>query len=315
MDHKYTFAAFDVGGTKTDAVLFDEHGNILNHIIDPGGAPIDVGVARSAEIYSSTLERLMSVSDGCADVFYGGIAGSNYCHGEVERLMRERFPQIGKMRIESDGPCLISGMSGHIDGASMICGTGSSLCVRHGDSYHHVGGWGHLIDSCGSGYVLARCALQRVLRAHDGRLSATLMSELVEQRLGAPAWDSIDSLYAGGRPYIASLASVVFEARRMGDAAAAEIFEYGARELAELAFTAYRELKKPFDLVLNGGIFTHFPEYTNAVIALCPGEANVFMSDVPPVYGCAVEALWDAGLEPDAEFKRRFLDGYNSFKK
>jgi hypothetical protein len=36
-------------------------------------------------------------------------------------------------------------------------------------------------------------------------------------------------------------------------------------------------------------------------------------AEVPPVYGAAVEAMWDVGLEPDENFKKRFLESYNSF--
>ena len=72
-------------------------------------------------------------------------------------------------------------MLGHVDGASMICGTGSSLYFRKGDSYSYTGGWGYLIDSCGSGYVLGRYAIQAAVRAHDGRAEPTILCELLEK--------------------------------------------------------------------------------------------------------------------------------------
>ena len=48
-------------------------------------------------------------------------------------------------------------------------------------------------------------------------------------------------------------------------------------------------------------------EYAEAVKALCPPTANVIRSEVPVVYGGAVEAMYDVGLDCDECFKRTFL--------
>ena len=65
-------------------------------------------------------------------------------------------------------------------------------------------------------------------------------------------------------------------------------------------------------VVMGGGLFSLFP--------ICRGgakaglaRAKMIRAEVPPVYGAAVEAMWDVGLEPDENFKKRFLESYNSF--
>ena len=51
-------AAFDLGGTKIDAVLFTEDGTVLRHIVAPGGSPLDIGPERSVENVVAVMERL-----------------------------------------------------------------------------------------------------------------------------------------------------------------------------------------------------------------------------------------------------------------
>ena len=52
------------------------------------------------------------------------------------------------------------------------------------------------------------------------------------------------------------------------------------------------------------------PEYGEAVKALCPPEINVIKSDVPPIYGGAVEAMYDVGLGCDVNFKKIFMSEF-----
>lgn len=302
--------AFDVGGTKTDAVLFDPSGHIVRRSVTPGANPLDVGFDEAGRRYLHAIDTLL---DGLPNAqiisIYSGIACLEYFGNRVQELLRAHVP-ARHIRTEPDGNCLISAMLGHQDGASMICGTGSSLCFRQGDSYGHIGGWGYLVDSCGSGFILGKKALLAIARELDGRGEKTLLRQLLQQQCGQSMEDHFEKIYAGGRPYIASFAHLVFEARRAGDRVAAQIFDECAADLSELAWTAYRRFGGAYPLVLNGGIFQHFPEYVQAVKAHAPQQAHMIGSDAPPVYGCAVEAMYDAGLPCDDAFKQRFLADY-----
>lgn len=308
-DKKY-YAGFDVGGSKLDAVLVAEDGHIVSRILAKGGNPVDLGFDNAKVHYLGIIKELLEkAGDGTVETLYGSVAAVEYYGDALAEWFRANL-DVKKIRIEGDGPCLISGMLGHIDGASMICGTGSSLYFRKGEEYSHTGGWGHLIDSCGSGYVLGHLALRAVCRAQDGREQPTLLTELVEKKIGKTVWEDYVRIYSEGRPYIAKFAECVFEARKLGDTVANNIFNLCAKELGDVAFSAYRAMGKPFDMVLNGGIFAHYPEYVEAVKAACPEQINVIMSDVPPVYGCAVEALYDAGINADATTRENFLGDY-----
>lgn len=308
MKHRYVLAAFDVGGSKMQAVIFTEEGHVLAHGHDAGCNPLELGFEKTADHYAAFINR-MADSAGIAsiDALYGAAAGTEYFGSSLHEALVKRIARAKKIRVEGDGCAIISGMLGHRDGACMISGTGSSVYVRQGGTYYHLGGWGHLIDHCGSGFMLGRLAIQAACRAYDGIGEPTLLSDLLQKQCGEPIWDHFLTLYKGDRPYIATFAGTVFEARRQGDRVASRIFNECARDLANIAFAAYRRIGKPFDMVLNGGIFSSFPEYARAVEQLCPPEVNIIMSDVPPIFGCAVEAMYDAGLECDGGFRKTLM--------
>ena len=306
-------AAMDVGGTKTAGFVADTEGNIIASARDRGITPVDAPASECVALYTGFLRRLFDSAGVTAGATYCSIAAIEHYTPDFQNGIAEAVgDRAGILRAEPDGLCLISGMLGHADGASMVCGTGSSLYVRSGEDWFRVGGWGHLIDSCGSGFVLGRLAIRAVLREYDGRGEKTLLTPLCEEKCGRPIPDDYDRIYSLGRPYVASYAGCVFEARRRGDAVASKIFDGCAADMAELIATALRRTgKKPSELPLfmNGGIFAHWPEYPDAILALAPDGVRASVATVPPVYGCAVEAMYSLGLECTPAFRTKLLDG------
>ncbi len=312
MSYRY-LAAVDMGGTKAEGVVFREDGEIVCRVVEKGGAPFDNGVDYSLANLCKCVDGLVAGAPEKPMAFYLGAAACEYFLPQfTEALSRYGFE---KLRIEGDGPALISGIFGHKDGAGMICGTGSALYVRDGDDYYHIGGGGHMIDSCGSGYVLARRAIRAALRAVDGSDVPTMLVEMLEEAAGFPLWYRLDKVYEGGRSYIASFAHVLFEARNKGDTVARRIFNEGAAELADVIWAQYNKNGGPFDLIFNGGIFRNYPEYADAVKALAPKDMRITFGEVAPIYGCSVEALYDIGIRADEAFREKFMESYEEIKK
>lgn len=303
--------AFDVGGTKTDAVLITTDGHIVQRVLSEGANPLDIGFEEACARYQSALATLSARAPGGIHAIYGGIACVEYFGDRVRDYLSPRVP-CASLRIEGDGPCLISAMLGHSDGACLICGTGSSLYVRKGDIYDHIGGWGYLIDSCASGFILGKKAVLAAIRAHDGRGEATALTQLLAERCGEPVHLHLETLYKRGRPYFASLAGAVFAGAKLGDAVSLAIFNGCVDDLAEMARAAAARFDGAFDLVLNGGVFQHYPEYAHAFAQRAPRQARIIHSDAPPVFGGAVEAMHDAGLPVGADFKRNFMADYDA---
>ena len=305
--------ALDGGGTKLDAVLFDESGHILKHCVARGGNATDIGKEEALRRFDACMGTLLDGVSGPIDALYGGMAGV-LPNGDFYSEHASETIECASVRFDDDGCNLISGGVGQADGCGMVCGTGSSLFVRiSGQPLRHIGGKGYLIDTGGSGFDLGQQAIRMALRSVDGRIGPTVLTELLAGILGMPVSDAvIPAVHAGGRPYIASFARAVFEGRARGDAVCQSIFENGAEQMADLTRAAERYFSGTFPVIAGGGIIGSYPEYAEEIQKRGSPRAVLRVLDAPPVYGAAVEAMADAGFPEDERFKARFLADYTA---
>lgn len=309
------FIAIDSGGTKTDSILFDETGHVLMRDVAKGANGNDIGKENARDILLGAIKRLEAQAPKPVRAIYGGVAGGTY-FGEY--FCEEIHPQINAkhLRIETDTGELISGMVGHVEGCGMVCGTGSGLGVRKfGKKLSVVGGRGYLVDAKGSGFSMAQEGMRRAVRAIDGRDQKTVLVELFERELGQDLDSAMPRIYRGGRPYIASFAHLIFEGRELGDRACYEIIEEGSFQLAELTYAAEKHFEGEFPVVMGGGIVQSYPFYADLVKAKASPRAKMILSNAAPVYGAAVEAMWDGGLTCDESFREIFNREYAEWKK
>lgn len=305
------FIALDAGGTKTETLLLDESGRILLRDISLGCNAMDMGLEEALRRAVSTLRRVAQhIPGGKPDYAFCGIASMNY-YGEAMRgPLRAAFADW-PLYLEDDGWGMISSMLGQAPGCCIVCGTGCSLFARTPDALYHIGGLGYLIDTVGSGFILGRDAILAAIKQVDGRGPKTVLYDLVRAQMGGVSPEgNIPAIYSGGRPYIASFAHCVFEGRRQGDCVSREIFERGSTALSELTWAAERYFPGDFDVVMSGGIFAAFPEYARSVTAKASPRARMIRADVPPVFGCALEAVLRGGAVPAPDFRTRFMAEY-----
>lgn len=310
--------AIDSGGTKTDTVLFDETGHILCRDLSPGANGMDIGKSEAVRRILEVLDRVVPQAPEKVSAIYGGIAGVMPLGDFYSPVVTPRN-YAGSVRFNDDGPSLISSTIGHQDGCGMVVGTGCSCFIRvEGQPLRKVGGKGYLIDTGGSGFELGRDALAMAFRAADGRCAHTVLLDLIEEEMGVGVDRWMEKIYdpvKGGRPFVASFAHNVFIARNMGDWAAREIFQRGADLLGDLTFAAAKWFEGEFRVVMSGGLVANFPEYAEAIRAASHPRAEMIRAEAPPVYGSAVEAMWDAGLEADEAFRQRFMREYTALQK
>lgn len=305
------FIAIDSGGTKTDAVLFAETGHIVARSLTMGCNAMDIGIDTACNHLLSVVQDLSKQvpEDGELIAVYSGVAATDYFCGALGKFVAPHFPGI-KMRFEDDAVNLISGVIGHKNGACLVGGTGSSLYARIDGKIIHLGGWGYLIDTGGSGYAIGRDAILASFRYVDGRGPYTKIYDLIKSQMGKNPEENIPGIYEGGRPYIASFARTVFQARKDGDEIAEQIFQKAVNAMAELTYAADKYFDETYDVVLGGGIFASFPEYTEALKQKASPKANLIRSTVPPLLGGMIEALWDGGIDASPEVCKNFVEEY-----
>jgi N-acetylglucosamine kinase-like BadF-type ATPase len=123
-----------------------------------------------------------------------------------------------------------------------------------------IAGWGQFFDDGGSGYTLGKDAITAVLCAGDGSGKPTLLTKLLEDKIGETAEAHLVQFYQGGKSYIAEFAELVFLASASGDEVATDILEnnlaFAAHRIdtAVSALTRYPQNKMPIPVFFSGGI-------------------------------------------------------------
>ena len=180
MSEKTYYLGIDGGGTKTEAILCDEFGQILWTKKVTATNPNDVGIASATEklcdLVNSAHRYLNENGDAPHQLrVFGGIAGAlNHKTALLEHLNRS-FPE-DVIDVNSDAINLLSSELYDGNGCCLICGTGSVCFVRRGSEIIRIAGWGYLLDRSGSGYAMGKEAIEAALRSHDGRGDATLLT-------------------------------------------------------------------------------------------------------------------------------------------
>ncbi|MBR5231084.1 MAG: hypothetical protein IKW00_02415 [Clostridia bacterium] len=305
------YIAIDSGGNKTDSVLFDQTGRVIARDKRRGANAFDTSPAEASARLNSAIDVLRaSLPEGekVASIF-GAVASVTY-YPEILRRAK-RIAEGAIVNFDEDVIAIMAAAFGREDGVCVICGTGSSVQVREaGKPLHRIGGSGMLLDTGGSGFILGRAALVSSQYDRDGRGEKTLMSKIVEQEMGETLVNHLPVIYAGGRAYVAGFAHAVFQAREKHDPLACRVFNKGVEYFVQALEAAKKHMGKPFKAALGGGIFANYPEYVEAICENAPEGCELINVQEPPVYGAALEALWQAGDEPTEDFKENFLKTY-----
>lgn len=254
----------DGGGTKTAAAVADETGLLSRAVAGPSNYQVTGLDQAVSEIVTASLNALTGAQVPAERVaaVWAGLAGLNTAQDErtVLSALRSRLP--GLIDGANDAfNCLATVTTG--PGVAVIAGTGSiAVGVGPHGNKAKAGGWGYILGDEGSGYDVARQALNAVCRAADGRgpttgIQARLLSHLKIHSVS----DLYRRVYVDGldRREIAALAAVVPEAARAGDEVAITLLHNAGRELGGIAAVVIERLGLGgfrFPVVLCGGLFS-----------------------------------------------------------
>ncbi len=254
----------DSGGSKTHAVLADEHGNTLGaglagcsnyQYVGEASAIAEIESAIDAAFGQAGLAR-RSVDYACF-----GIGGADTPEDMAKaRQWVADHRWAAHCLAVNDGMLPLYAACPDGQGVSVIAGTGAIMWAQALDGrIARASGWGYLLGDEGGGWQLGHEALRSVARAADGRGPSTLLTErvLAFWSLRTP-YDLINRLYqADVTPAdVAALAKVVVDCAAEGDAIALRIARAGADELA-LAAKAVMDtlgLRLPLTLAYSGSL-------------------------------------------------------------
>ena len=302
------FLGIDGGGTKTEFLLVNADGYVQKRLVKNGCNPNDIGYSKMSSLLLDGIGDILIEFQSIKAVFCGiaGISTGNYANRLYDEF-KKHYPEIN-VQIKNDSFNLFA-LEKNADMA-VISGTGSVVFVKDGDSYKRLGGWGYLLDSAGSAYDIGREALRRALREEDMKEPPSLMCRLLRKKLDTvTVWEHINTVYNKGKPYIAGLAAVVFEAYRQGDKNAKQIIDQNAMALAELLNAGIRLYGASPIAIASGGILEHYGKIMIPHIEKY-SSAKLIVKDLPPIYGACRNAYAMVSDKIPDDFYENFKSTY-----
>ncbi|MBE6691572.1 MAG: XRE family transcriptional regulator [Ruminococcaceae bacterium] len=250
------FLGIDGGGTKTEFLLADGDGVILNRLVLGSSNPNDIGMDATKQLLQRGIYQICGEHPLSAVSVYAGIAGGGTA-GNAEKL-QEFLTRFGFLRANagSDARNAIAAGLGDGNGVAVIMGTGSIAYAQQDGKQYRLGGHGYLLGDAGSGFALGRDVILAALKQEEGSGDATALYPLVKAQCGGETvLERLSSFYQGGKAVIASYAPLLFTALEQGDAIAANILENNMQALASTVIGAARHtVGDPVRVALCGGL-------------------------------------------------------------
>ncbi len=153
----------------------------------------------------------------------------------------------------------VAGALGARDGILAAIGTGTIIAARQGDTLRHFGGWGHRLSDQSSGAWLGLRALRIAIRAHDGLVARSALTDALLDRYGTPPVGAVQFAARAEPGDFAALAPRIIEAATQGDIHARALLQDGADYLQ--ACIAAAALPDDAVLCLAGGIGPYYRPY------------------------------------------------------
>lgn len=292
-----TYIGIDGGGTKTEFVLINRRGELLNRIVLGPSNPNTCGLDEACSVVLQGLAFFCPREMNVRGIFFGGagLGTGNYAK-DIRARLRKEYPDM-EINCGSDILNVIACSSKPDHCIAAISGTGAAVFATENDRLVRTGGGGWRFDRGGSGYDMGRAAIAAALEDRDGTGPSTRLTELVEELLGGPVWDHIARLYQKDVAYIASFAPLVQQACRERDPVACQIMEENAGRMARLIAACRKKAPRAKVLVLAGSQMQKNEEFLRQVKERLDTDLKLELPDWPPVWGACLRCMRLCGVE------------------
>jgi glucosamine kinase len=230
---------FDGGGTKTECVLVDPAGKTLARSITGPSNSSRIGVesaAREIEKAADLCLKEVGAARTAVAALGAGLAGTTD-PGRKEKMraaLAAAFPGAAVNIFTDLEMALAAAGKGQV--IVLVAGTGSAAIGRDAQGQiWRTGGYGPLHSDDGSAYDIGSRAVARAMKERERRGTDSILGKAILLQLEYKSWPDLqqrakqqaDSVFPLVFPVVAAAADE-------GDAAAREILEQAAQELASL---------------------------------------------------------------------------------
>jgi N-acetylglucosamine kinase-like BadF-type ATPase len=314
--------AVDGGNSKTELLLVGRDGRRLAFVrggsISHQAVGLEPGLARLRQLVAAASGQAgIKTSTPAAELGLFCLAGADL-RSDVNRLTRalRKARLADEVVVLNDTRAALRAGSPSGWGVAIICGSGvNSIGVAPDGRVAGLPALGNISGDWGGGRAVGEAGLAAALRGRDGRGPRTSLERSVPAHFGlarplAVTW----ALYHGriAEERLRELSPLVFAAAMDGDAAARQIVDRLADELATMAIAIVRRLRllrTAVDVVLAGGVIrtrdeAFFARIADQVRRQAPLARIRRLTD-PPVVGAALLALDRLSRSPNAEARLR----------
>lgn len=313
MENRRLFLAADSGGSKTEWIVIDENGCIVNNIKTKGLGAIKEGILPVRDIIKEAYDFLNSVGD--IECLYLSLGGPNV--SEVENALKEFWSYCTvKVEREANGNAILNAAKMMDCNAVVMCGTGSVAMGETKEGRKYCGGWGPVYADGGSGGGLCTDALRVFLRSIDGLEAKSGLSEVfkcitdgLDLKLFEQRMEAKKRAVEMDRRTLASFAPKIYELAEKGDATAEQIYFNAAKEIANMAFCV-SENTSDTKVIVCGGFLANSPlllkkikEYFSAL-----SQASIVYNPLfCPIVAAKAMVLQMGGIDINQELFERLL--------
>jgi N-acetylglucosamine kinase-like BadF-type ATPase len=228
----------------------------------------------------------------------------------LREALVEAFGQIQHVEVRNDTQAALRAGTRQPWGAVVVCGSGFNAAGRAPDGREFAfpaRGW--MTGDRYSGNAMAREMIQLSMRAHDGRGSPTLLTELVLDALGQPSPDGLMLALCDqriGQRDLLRLVPLLFEAALQGDRVSQDLITRVGEELGISAATVIKRLglqASPVEVVLAGSVFKGkgplLIDTVRQIVHRTAPAATLVRLTFEPVVGATLLGLESVGVAVD----------------
>ena len=309
----------DGGGSKTHALVADEHGQVLGFASSGRSNWEDTGLAAAGAALTEAVTGALAaaqVSPGALAASAFGLAGLDWDSDRpVLGGLLDPLGLAGPRALDNDSFIALRAGASRPVGVVVIAGTGHVAAGRNaaGQTFRTFG-LGPMYGDFGSATDVAEEAVHAVADALTGRGPPTRLSRLLPPLVGCASPAQLLQGLSRGLVPLPAAAPLVLQEAGSGDAACRAIVLRAGVALGESAAVVARRLAldhEAFEVVLAGGLFQSRNQLLETTLAdilhqVAPGAVPVHLT-CKPVVGAALEALDLAGAATGAETRDRLI--------
>jgi len=304
----------DGGGSKTEAASTLINGKLMKRHIS---GSININAVGYEEAKRNLIEVLEMVKlEEKAKICVIGAAGLENEKNRklIMELLNGKYAE--KVILTSDAKIAYkTTQMGGGDKMILICGTGSIAYMEVNGKPLRAGGWGYLLGDEGSGFWIARKAINKILRGYDeGRQPTKLTLKIMEKLNVNKPQEIVEKVYSEmGIVDVARVAEDVAKAFEEGDEEAEEIMMEAAWELARLIKTLIKRSGiEKCEVYCSGGVFKTSNKLIEAIRRYVEAEypnVKICRCSYRGVAGAILMAIEEAGFTVNEEVIRN-LEGW-----